>query len=118
MASPQPQDWQQRFQELEQEIDNRDPVHPEPLKEIEVDATSSVLSALRRSYQQFIAWFDRIPASAKLVTMAAGGLLGLTLIKTVFQLVTSLITLSLLGVILYLAYRFWIAPQNSDNSRS
>lgn len=111
MASPPPPDWQQRFQELQQEIDQQSVGSVEPLKEIDVDATGYGLNALQHSYQQFIAWFDRIPASAKLLTMAAGGLLSLTLIKTVFQLITSLITLSILGVILYVVYRIWIAPQ-------
>jgi len=114
MASPQPQDWQQRFQDLKNKVD-RSADTSKQLKEIEVDATGLFgIDALQRSYQQFIAWFNRIPASGKLLAIAAGGLLSLTLIKTVFQLITSLITLSLLGTILYLVYRFWILPKSSD----
>jgi uncharacterized membrane-anchored protein len=44
-----------------------------------------------------------------------GGLLSLTLIKTVFQLITSLITLSVFGLGLYLVYRFWILPKGDES---
>jgi hypothetical protein len=113
MASPDPQDWQQRLRDLEINIGSN-PKNSEPLNEIDVDAVGSGLDAIKQSYQQFITWFNNIPASGKLLAIAAGGLLSLTLIKTVFQLVTSLITLSILGTILYLVYRFWVSPKSSD----
>jgi hypothetical protein len=113
MASPDPQDWQQRLRDLEINIGSN-PKTAEPLNEIDVDATGFGVDAIARSYQQVLAWFNGIPASGKLLAIAAGGLLGLTLIKTVFQLVTSLITLSIVGTILYLVYRFWVSPKSSD----
>ena len=112
MASLDPKDWQRRLRDLK--IDLGSTANSEPLNEIDVDATGVGVDALKHSYQQFIAWFNDIPASGKLLAIAAGGLLSLTLIKTVFQLVTSLITLSALGGILYLVYRFWVLPKTSD----
>jgi hypothetical protein len=112
MASPDPQDWQRRLRDLNINIGSN--ADSEPLNEIDVDAVGSGLDAIKQSYQQFITWFNDIPASGKLLAIAAGGLLSLTLIKTVFQLVTSLITLSILGTILYLVYRFWVSPKSSD----
>jgi hypothetical protein len=116
MTSPAPQDWQSRFRNLKIEIERATTKTSgsDALNQIEVDAPSFGVDALQRGYQQFVAWFQDIPASGKLLAIAGGGLLSLTLIKTVFQLITSLITLSVFGVILYLVYRFWILPKSSD----
>jgi hypothetical protein len=116
MTSPQPQDWKRRFQDLKIEIERATSGSPgsESLNQIEVDAPNFGLDGLQLGYQQFLQWFNGIPASGKLLAIAGGGLLSLTLIKTVFQLITSLITLSVFGVILYLIYRFWILPKSSE----
>lgn len=110
MTSPTPQDWQRRFQDLKIGVQQAT-TKTEPLKEIEVNFPGFGIPALQNTYQQFVAWFNGIPASGKLLAIAGGGLLSLTLIKTVFQLVTSLITLSVFGIILYLVYRFLILPK-------
>ncbi len=114
MTSPEPQNWQRRIQDLKSNFD-RTVAGSEDLKQIDVDAPSLGLEGLQQSYQQFISWFSGIPASGKLLAIAGGGLLGLSLIKTVFQLISSLITLSVFGVILYLVYRFWILPKNNES---
>jgi hypothetical protein len=118
MTFPQPQDWQSRIRNLKIDLDriastlsDRSTATSEPLNEINVDFPKFGIDSLQREYQQFIAWFNGIPSSGKLLAIFGGGLLSLTLIKTVFQLITSLITLSTFGIILYLGYRFWILPK-------
>ena len=113
MTTPEPQDWQSRVRNLKIEIE-RATSGSDPLKQIDVDASSFGMDALQRGYQQFMNWFNGIPSSGKLLAIAGGGLLSLTLIKTVFQLISSLITLSAFGTILYLVYRFWILPKSND----
>jgi hypothetical protein len=66
------------------------------------------------SYDRIVIWFDRIPSSGKVLVLAVGGLLGLTLLKTFLQLVSSLITLLVLGIIFYVVYKFWIAPNPNE----
>jgi hypothetical protein len=112
MNSPEPQDWQRRFQDLKMKIDRTSV--DSSFDKLEIEPPSFGAETFGRSYRQSIAWFNSIPSSAKLVAIAGGGLLGLTLIKTVFQLITSLLTLSVLGIILYLVYRFWIAPKGGE----
>jgi hypothetical protein len=117
MTEQQPSDWQRRFQDMKVGF-QKPAVESEPLKqlkEINIDFAQISLDALRLKYQQFINWFNEIPASGKLLAIAGGGLLSMTLIKTVFQLITSLITLSTFGIILYLVYRFLILPKNSES---
>jgi hypothetical protein len=89
MTSPQQPDWKRHFQNFRVKVEQ--PAQP-----------------------QFIVWFNAIPSSGKLLAIVGGGILSLSLMKTVYQLVTSLISLSILGVILYLVYRFWILPKNSN----
>jgi hypothetical protein len=113
MTSPEPQNWQNRLRDLKIEFDRAKP-SSESLNQIEVDAPSFGIDALQRGYQQFLAWFNGIPSSGKLLAIAGGGILSLSLIKTVFQLISSLVTLSIFGGILYLVYRFWILPKSSD----
>jgi hypothetical protein len=115
MTSPQPQDWQRRFRDLKIEVERATTPRSDSLNQIDVDAPDFGINALQQGYQQFMAWFDRIPSSGKLVAVVGGGLLSLTLIKTVFQLITSLITLSVFGVVVYLVYRFWILPKNEES---
>jgi hypothetical protein len=120
MTEQQPSDWQRRFQDMKVGFQQPPSVESEPLKEINVDfptisLESFSLDALRLKYQEFINWFNAIPASGKLLAIAGGGLLSMTLIKTVFQLITSLITLSTFGIILYLIYRFLILPKNNES---
>jgi hypothetical protein len=121
MTSPQPQDWQSRLQDLKNKLDsaqrgvasfteNRAGSGSDSLNQVDVDFPSIGIDSLQSSYQKFLVWFNSIPASGKLLAIAGGGLLSLTLIKTVFQLITSLITLSVFGIIIYLVYRFWILP--------
>jgi hypothetical protein len=114
MTSPEPQNWQRRIRDLKSDFDRSVP-GSEHLNQIDVDAPDLGIDALQRSYQQFVTWFSSIPASGKLLAIAGGGLLGLSLIKTVFQLISSLITLSVFGIILYLVYRFWILPKNTES---
>ena len=111
MTSPQPKDWQSRIRDLKSDLE-RAAASSQPLNQIDVDLPNLGLGKLQGSYQQLLTWFNGIPASGKLLAIAGGGLLSLTLIKTVFQLITSLITLSVFGIILYLGYRFWILPKS------
>jgi hypothetical protein len=114
MTTPESQDWQTRIRNLKSDFDRATASGSEQLNQINVDASSFGFDALQGSYQQFLKWFNGIPSSGKLLAIAGGGLLSLTLIKTVFQLITSLITLSVFGIILYLVYRFLILPKGSD----
>lgn len=114
MTSPQPPDWKRRFQDFKFKVEQPSS-QPQPLNQVEVTPQGFGWEMLRQGYQQLIIWFNGIPSSGKLLAIAGGGFLSLSLIKTVYQLVTSLISLSILGIILYLVYRFWILPKNSEN---
>jgi hypothetical protein len=57
-------------------------------------------------------WYNALPSPVKLVVLVFGVVLGFSLLASVFRLLTALITLGSLGIILYLVYKFWIAPRS------
>ncbi len=114
MPEQQQSNWQRRFQDMKVGFDRSTKSEPQPLKEINVNFADVGIDSLYRSYQNFLAWFNGIPASGKLLAIVACGLFSMTIIKSVFQLITSLITLSTFGVILYLIYRFSILPKGNE----
>lgn len=116
MPEPEQQsNWQRRFQDMKVGFDRSNTSStPQPLKEINVNFPEVSVDALNRNYQKFLTWFNGIPASGKLLAIVACGLFSMTIIKSVFQLITSLITLSTFGIILYLIYRFSILPKGNE----
>jgi hypothetical protein len=114
MPEQQPSDWQRRFQDMKVGFNRSTTPESQPLKEIDVTFPNLGIDALTRTYQNFLTWFNSIPASGKLLAIVACGLFSMTIVKSVFQLITSLITLSTFGVILYLIYRFSILPKGND----
>jgi hypothetical protein len=117
MPEQQPSDWQRRFQDMKVGFDRSTKPESQPLKEINVNFPNLPnigIESLGQTYQKFLTWFNEIPASGKLLAIVACGLFSMTIVKSVFQLITSLITLSTFGVILYLIYRFSILPKGND----
>lgn len=58
-------------------------------------------------------WFNRLSSAGKAAVVAIGALIGFSALKSLLQLVASLFTLALFGVILYLVYKFFVAPQSA-----
>lgn len=67
---------------------------------------------MKQGLNQIRTWFQGLPTVGKVMVVVVGGSLGLSLFKTVFQLITSLISLAILGIILYMVYKFFITPQS------
>jgi hypothetical protein len=61
---------------------------------------------------QVVNWFNSLPSAGKVAVVVVAAFVGFSLLRTVFQLVASLISLAILGVILYLVYKFLITPQS------
>jgi hypothetical protein len=112
MTSSQNPDMDDRSPEVEIEVDPPESNDPTDLFNMDYHSTNWQ-STLQDSYDRVVIWFNSIPSSGKLLVLAVGGLLGLTLLKTFLQLLSSLITLLILGIIFYLIYRFWIAPKSN-----
>lgn len=102
MTSPNNQDWERRFQELEVEID------PEP----EPQPSSS--ESLEKGINKLKIWYNDLPTPGKAAIAVAGVLVAFSILNSVLKLVTSLLSVAVLVVILYGAYKFLIAPSPRD----
>jgi hypothetical protein len=60
-------------------------------------------------------WFQGLSGMKKLVVTGVAIILGLSLLQTVFKLVTSVISLALLAGLVYLGYKFFVS--NSFQSK-
>ncbi len=57
-------------------------------------------------------WFNSLPTLGKVAVVTIAVLVGSSLLFTVIQLIASLISLAILGVILYLVYKFFVTSQS------
>ncbi|NET91193.1 MAG: hypothetical protein F6K45_24390 [Kamptonema sp. SIO1D9] len=116
MNSQDNQDWQRKLQELEKEVNrdysSRQSYNPEPGKPLQHHSeTSPDLSGFITELRN---WFNSLPTAGKVAVVAVAAIVGFSLLRTVLQLVASLISLAILGVVLYLLYKFFIAPQSPE----
>jgi hypothetical protein len=54
-------------------------------------------------------WFKNLPGVGKLVVVGATVLISLSVLQAVLKLVTSAITLAVLGGLVYLGYKFFVS---------
>ena len=105
------QDYERRLQELERELDNNQPrpsveTHPEQSIQDYINT-----SQIKLVFHRVTNWFNNLPTAGKVVAIAVAATIGLSLLHSVLQLVTSLFAIALLGAILYLVYKFFVTTQ-------
>ena len=101
MAAKNQQDWQERLEELEAEVNAEDIPFTPTEKITTEEKVTAWLTPLRN-------WFDKLPRPGKVIVIVGGGLIAFSILNTVLRLVASLISLAVLAVIVYFAYRFLI----------
>ncbi len=106
--------WQQRLQELEVEVNQTTPgtevkfTVPEPLKAMADPAQYQNL------IDRLLPWFNNLSQTTKVAVAVIGALVAFVVLRSVLQLVAAAASLAILGIILYLVYRFLIAPKPTD----
>ncbi|MBE9209563.1 hypothetical protein IQ244_24300 [Nostoc sp. LEGE 06077] len=110
--NPQPEeDWQQRLQKLEAEI-NAGSVEAEKPKETRQQSQFNFLN-FKPYFTRSQLWFQSLSGTGKLVVMGVTVLLGLAVLQAVLKLVTSAISLAVLAGLVYLGYKFFISDSFS-----
>ncbi|HEY9602027.1 MAG TPA: hypothetical protein V6C85_10490 [Allocoleopsis sp.] len=112
MNPPENRDYERRLQELERELDNN---QPRPSVETHLEQSfQDYLNTfqIKPVFQRVANWFNSLPSAGKVVAIAVSALIGLSLLHSVLQLVTSLFAIALLGAILYLVYKFFVTTQS------
>lgn len=105
-------DYERRLQELEAEL-NKD----KPLSSVEIPFWQPVERYINRTQiesirNRVVNWFNSLPNPGKVAVVASAVIVGVSLFLSLLQLVASLISLAILGVILYLVYKFFVTPSS------
>ncbi|MEG4111043.1 MULTISPECIES: hypothetical protein [unclassified Microcoleus] len=98
--------WQQAFGELKAKVE-RSPL---------ITQNSDSYQAVGTLYNQLLHKFQRLPKPGQVAAFAVGGIIVLTVFNSVVQLISSLMTLAVLGVLIYIAYKLAISPQSSNTN--
>lgn len=105
MSQHNPQNWEQRFKDLETEINQESelsPVRP-------FNPNENPKSFLVRLKQRF----DGLATSAKVGLAIVAVIVGLSLLNSILRLVTSVIMLGILGTILFALYKALLKNKSS-----
>jgi hypothetical protein len=117
MSSSNQQEWQQKIKNLK--LGNKTPASEEstPAEPLIPEILSGLDGELfeAQAWQEKLAatknWFELMPSSGKIAVSVGLAIGGLVLLKTVFQLVTSLMTLGVVAVVLWFGYRYFIGSK-------
>lgn len=108
--------WKRRLQELEQEINQstfgQTTNKEEPLNSFKEGNAQS--SPLQTKLNQLQIWFNNLPRGGQVIVGLVAIVVGFSLLNTVLQVVTSLLSIAILAVLLYGLYKFFIAPQSPE----
>jgi len=115
-----PTDWEKRLQELEAEVNASGQQQDQTTQQDSVSPSSpagSESGQFSRRVQgvalQVRRWFDQLPLLGKVIVGAVAVGISLSLLKTVFQLITSVLTLAIIGALGYVAYQVFIGSKNN-----
>lgn len=107
MTSPNEPNWEKRIQELEVEIE-------QDSKELSTSSQTDTSQSIETGVSLLRQWFESLPTAAKVVVAVVGLMIGFSLLNTVLKLITSLISITILAVVLYLLYKFFLAPKETE----
>ncbi|KZL50510.1 MULTISPECIES: hypothetical protein [Cyanophyceae] len=101
------EDLQRRLQNLEAEINSTSGDVGQPPKNTE--KLQSVFLNWKSRLAQLQLWFENLNGTTKVIVAAGGVLLGFAMLQAVLKLVSSVISLALLGFFVYLGYKFFVS---------
>jgi hypothetical protein len=104
MNSPNGQKFEAKLRELESQVGEK----------LRFTANSQTGQSLQTLYHQFLTWFKALPNAGKIIVFVLGGIISLSLVKTTLELITFSVSILIIGGLLFLGYKLWIAP-NSKN---
>ncbi|OKH26681.1 hypothetical protein NIES593_01100 [Hydrococcus rivularis NIES-593] len=98
MSSQNNSDWERKFQDVEVEVDP----DSSPSSVNSTNASGEIENAFNR----IKVWFDGLPPAGRLIVTLVALTIAFSIVSTIFQIVTSLLSTAVFAVILYLVYRF------------
>lgn len=71
---------------------------------------SKIFKSIDGYFQQFLEWFKELPQWGKIIGLILIPLLTIKILEAVVSIVSLLISLVVFGGVIYVGYRFFIAP--------
>lgn len=102
--NPQKEDLQHPLQQLEEEINSS---VPKVVINQQQQQTSFI--GWKSKFDKLTIWFKNLPGIGKLAVGGIGVLLGLAILQAFLKLVASVISLTVLAVLVYLGYKFFVS---------
>lgn len=112
--NPEPdQDLKRRLQNLEVEINQTPPSSPviQPPEKI-LQPPTNTSKSFQTPLKQITNWFNGLSTFGKLIAIGVTALISFSILQVVLKLVTTAISLAILGVILYLIYQFFLTRRS------
>jgi hypothetical protein len=101
------QDLQRRLENLEAEINSTSVDIGQPAKNTETSPPAFVNWKSRLAKLQL--WFKNLNGITKVIVGGVSVLLGLAILQALLRLVASVISVALLGFLVYLGYKFFVS---------
>lgn len=95
---------QQKLKEIEAQLKSDSPLKPTP----------ELSNSLKSFYEQVLTWYKGLPTWGKGGTMIVGLMLSLSVFRTVLNLINLGMTLAVIGVGGYFAYKLFLASESSN----
>jgi hypothetical protein len=109
MSSSENPNWQSKIEQIETEI-NAESIKTETVRpHREIDISQQLEGWVKTA----INWFDRLPQTAKVVVGIAGVMMGFSVLNSLLHLISSLVSIGILGFILYFGYKYWLKSQET-----
>lgn len=89
-----------RLEELEAELKQPQPAgNP--------SSNTDFIATVKTLYNQFLVWFKDLPKLGQAAIVIVGLAMGLTLLRTIAELISLAISLAVVGVIVYIGYQIF-----------
>lgn len=89
-----------RLEELEAELKQPQPVSSS-------SSSPNFIETVKTLYNQFLVWFKELPKLGQAAIVVVGLAMGLTLLRTLAELISLAISLAVVGGILYIGYKIF-----------
>ncbi|MCC3411153.1 MAG: hypothetical protein JGK24_32110 [Microcoleus sp. PH2017_29_MFU_D_A] len=96
--------WQQAIGELKAKLERSPLIQQNP----------DSYQAIGTFYNQSLEKFQKLPKPGQVAVFAVGAIVVLTVFNSIVQLLSAVMTLGVLGVLIYIAYKLAISPDSSN----
>ncbi|MCU0535372.1 MAG: hypothetical protein MUD14_15900 [Hydrococcus sp. Prado102] len=101
MSSQPNSDWERKLQDLETEIHQTTPIN-----------NTNIPEEAHNAVYRIQLWFDSLPPVGRLAVALVAMTIAFSILSTIFKVITSLLSVAVVGIVLYLGYKFFMTPRH------